>query len=164
MPQLNPEFFVSQLFWLFITFTFLFLFLRRISLPRIGNVLEKRANKISEDIKEAKKYQEEAEGIQNKIDNQLLNARTESADLVKSSIRNLQEKASKELERVDQVLNKTIHDASESIEKNKNESLKEINDQIYDITKLTISKISNIKIDDSEIKDVVTNIQKKVKN
>ena len=43
MPQLNPEFFISQLFWLVISFTFLFVFLWRISLPRIGSALEKRA-------------------------------------------------------------------------------------------------------------------------
>ena len=41
MPQLNPEFFVTQLFWLVVTFSFLLVFLWRISLPRIGNVLEK---------------------------------------------------------------------------------------------------------------------------
>ena len=50
MPQLNPEFFISQLFWLVISFTFLFIFLWRISLPRISTVLEKRSNKINEDI------------------------------------------------------------------------------------------------------------------
>ena len=68
MPQLNPEFYISQLFWLVLTFTFLFIFLWRISLPRISTVLEKRANKINDDIKIAKQYQAEAEEIQNKID------------------------------------------------------------------------------------------------
>ena len=64
MPQLNPEFFVSQLFWLVVTFSFLFIFLWRISLPRIGNVLEKRERKISENLTAAKELQIEAEKIQ----------------------------------------------------------------------------------------------------
>ena len=51
MPQLNPEFYISQLFWLVISFSFLFIFLWRISLPRIGNILEKRAIKINEECK-----------------------------------------------------------------------------------------------------------------
>ena len=71
MPQLNPEFFVSQLFWLVVTFSFLFIFLWRISLPRIGNVLEKRERKISEDLTAAKELQIEAEKIQETIENQL---------------------------------------------------------------------------------------------
>ena len=50
MPQLNPEFFVSQLFWLAVFFSFLLIFLWRISLPRIANVLEKRHNKINENL------------------------------------------------------------------------------------------------------------------
>ena len=63
MPQLNPEFFVSQLFWLVVTFSFLLVFLWRISLPRIGNVLEKRERKINEDLTAAKELQIEAEKI-----------------------------------------------------------------------------------------------------
>ena len=49
MPQLNPEFYISQLFWLVVCFTFLFIFLWRISLPRISSVLEKRTNKRIDD-------------------------------------------------------------------------------------------------------------------
>ena len=68
MPQLNPEFFVSQLFWLVVTFSFLFVFLWRVSLPRIGNVLEKRERKISEDLAAAKELQAEASKIQETIE------------------------------------------------------------------------------------------------
>ena len=68
MPQLNPEFFVSQLFWLVVTFSFLLVFLWRISLPRIGNVLEKRERRINEDLTTAKELQSEAENIQDKIE------------------------------------------------------------------------------------------------
>ena len=63
MPQLNPEFFVTQLFWLVVTFSFLLVFLWRISLPRIGSVLEKRERKINEDLTAAKELQSEAENI-----------------------------------------------------------------------------------------------------
>ena len=83
MPQLNPEFFVYQIFWLVLTFTFLFIFLWRISLPRISTVLEKREGKINDDIKEAKQLQAEAEKIQIKIDSQLREAKYETADLIK---------------------------------------------------------------------------------
>ena len=71
MPQLNPEFFVSQLFWLVVTFSFLFVFLWRVSLPRIGNVLEKRERKITEDLTAAKELQAEASQIQEEIEKQL---------------------------------------------------------------------------------------------
>lgn len=95
MPQLNPEFFASQLFWLAITFVFLFIFLWRISLPRINIVQTKRENKIKEDIKKAKQLQAEAEDIQEQINNQLNQAKSDSAELIKSAFIKLQDESSK---------------------------------------------------------------------
>ena len=158
MPQLNPEFYMSQLFWLVLTFTFLLIFLWRISLPRISTVLEKRASKINDDIRLAKQHQAEAEEIQNKIDFQLRKARLETSELIKTANFNFQDQTAKELEKIDNTINLKIDETSATITKSKAESLKQINDQIYEITKLTLSKISNIKADDNEIKNVVTSI------
>ena len=162
MPQLNPEFFVSQLFWLILTFTFLFIFLWRISLPRISTVLEKREDKINNDIKEAKLLQAEAEEIQIKIDSQLREAKYETADLIKMSVSNFQDHISKKLEQLDKELNTKLEESASIIEKNKNESLKKIHDKIYDITKLTLSKLSEVNVSDIEIKEMVDTIQKKI--
>ena len=164
MPQLNPEFFISQIFWLVISFSFLFIFLWRISLPRIGSVLDKRASKINEDIKIAKEYQAEAEEIQIKIDGQLRKSKLETSELIKSANTNFQNDVAKKLEKIDRALNDKLNDASSSIEESKKNSLMQINTQIYEITKLTLSKISNIQVSDSEIKDIIENIQKKVGN
>ena len=164
MPQLNPEFYISQLFWLIVSFTFLFIFLWRISLPRISSVLEKRASKINEDIKISKQYQTEAEEIQTSIDNQLREAKLETANLIKKTNQNLQDHTSKELAKLDKILNKKLEEASKTIEKDKANSLDLINEQIYDITKLTLSKVSSLDVNDDDIKDVVRSIQQKVIN
>ena len=37
MPQLNPEFWISQIFWLIITFGILFIVLTKVILPKISN-------------------------------------------------------------------------------------------------------------------------------
>ncbi len=162
MPQLNPEFFASQLFWLVISFVFLFIFLWRISLPRIGTVLEKRENKINNDIKVAKQLQAEAEEIQLKIDKELLQARSEAEQLIKDSLAKFQDHTDNELAKLDKKLDIKIDESSKLIEKNKDQSIKQIHEQIYEITKLTLSKISNVKVDDNDIKKTVDNIQQKV--
>ena len=164
MPQLNPEFFISQLFWLVISFTFLFIFLWRISLPRISTVLEKRSNKINEDIEIAKLHQTKAEEIQKSIDNQLREAKLETADLIKSTNQSLQDHATKELDKIDKLLNRKLDESSSQIEKNKSDSLNQINDQIYEITKLTLSRISSINVNDEDFKDVVKNVKQEVLN
>ena len=164
MPQLNPEFFISQLFWLVVSFTFLFIFLWRISLPRIGSVLEKRANKIKEDIKMAKNYQAEAEEIQISINNQLRETKIETADLIKSANQKIQERTTKELEKLDNELNAKIDEVTSTIEKNKSDSFSQINNEIHKITRLTVSKISNIAVSDNDIKDIIKSVQEKEMN
>ena len=164
MPQLNPEFFISQLFWLTISFLFLFIFLWRISLPRINAVLNNRSNKINKDIKIAKKHQAEAEEIQKKIDTELKKAKIETSNLIKSANENIQIHANSELDKLDISLNLKLEEASSIIEKNKNKSINIINEQIHEITKLTLSKISTLKVSDEDIKNVVNDIQEKAIN
>ena len=164
MPQLNPEFFVSQLFWLVVTFSFLLLFLWKVSLPRIGSVLEKRENKINNDIETAKQLQIEAEKIQNQIEQKLQDTKEQNFNLIKKSILILQNKASEELSKLDDELNKKIDKSAKVIENNKKESLKQIHEQIHDITKFILSKLSSIQINYIEIKESVVNSQLRVKH
>ncbi|SVB56641.1 uncharacterized protein METZ01_LOCUS209495 [marine metagenome] len=162
MPQLNPEFFVSQLFWLIVTFSFLLVFLWRISLPRIGNVLEKRERKISEDLTAAKELQVEAEKIQDTIENQLKQARADASDMIKSSSLSLQDKAQVELTKLDKELDAKIEQSAETIEKNKNESVSKIQSQINEITKLTLSKVVSFDISNDEIKSAIKNTERPI--
>ena len=161
MPQLNPEFFVSQLFWLVVTFSFLLFFLWKISLPRISKVLEKRENKISNDIEIAKKLQTEAEQIQNEIDRQLSSARDQASNIIKESTLNIKNKIATELGKIDNELSKKIDESFAIIERNKKESIIKINNQILEITKLTLSKLSSVPVNDEEIRDSVTKAQSK---
>ena len=162
MPQLNPEFFVSQLFWLVVTFSFLFIFLWRISLPRIGNVLEKRERKISEDLTAAKELQIEAEKILETIENQLKQARADSSDMIKSSSLSFQEKAQAELNKLDNELDAKIEQSAQAIEKNKNDSVSQIQTQINEITKLTLSKVASFDVSDDEIKQAVNSTERSI--
>ena len=55
MPQLNPEFWVSQIFWLIVSFGSLFIVLSKIVLPKISSNLESRKSQILENIEIAEK-------------------------------------------------------------------------------------------------------------
>lgn len=162
MPQLNPEFFVTQLFWLVVTFSFLLVFLWRISLPRIGSVLEKRERKISEDLTTAKELQNEAEKIQDTIESQLKQARTDSSDMIKSSAHTFQDKAQIELTKLDKELDAKIEQSSATIEKSKNDSILQIQNQIHEITKLTLSKVATFDVSDDEIKNAVKSTERSI--
>ncbi len=159
MPQLNPEFFVSQLFWLIVTFSFLLIFLWRISLPRISSVLEKRESKINNDIELAKQLQTEAEEIQNQIEQQLDKTRQHIVKLIKESELNFQNKATTELSKLDSELSNKIDESANIIENNKKKSLNKIHEQIYEITRLTLLKLSSMAVDKKEIKESIAKIE-----
>ena len=61
MPQLNPEFWISQIFWLTLTFGLLYIFLSKFILPKISENLENRKSQILENIEIASKQKEESE-------------------------------------------------------------------------------------------------------
>ena len=50
LPQMDISTFPSQLFWLIITFTVLYLFMWKFVIPRLSTTIEERQDKISNDI------------------------------------------------------------------------------------------------------------------
>ena len=115
MPQLNPEFFVSQLFWLAVFFSFLLIFLWRISLPRIATVLEKRHNKINENLSNAKELQEQAKVIEKNINLQINNAKQKTDEQIKKTISSLQDEVSSKLNTIDRELEEKISNSEKQI-------------------------------------------------
>ena len=155
MPQLNPEFFVSQLFWLAVFFSILFIFLWRVSLPRIAVVLEKRQNKIDEDISSAKELQEQAQEIEKNINKKISKAKQETDDEIKNVIASLQNNTISQLSSLDEDLEKKILKSEDEIMKKRNDEMKNINEQILNITKITLSKIAKLDLSDNDINEFV---------
>ena len=155
MPQLNPEFFVSQLFWLSVFFSILFIFLWRISLPRIAVVLEKRQSKIDEDISSAKELQEQAQEIEKNINKKISKAKQETDDEIKKVITSLQNNTISQLSSLDEDLEKKILKSEDEIIKKRNDEMKNINEQILNITKITLSKIAKLDLSDNDINEVL---------
>ena len=63
MPQFNAKSFNSQLFWLIITFTALYLIITYLILPRIRENIRLRKNKISNDLERAESIKLEIENM-----------------------------------------------------------------------------------------------------
>ena len=61
MPQLDPQYWFSQIFWLILTFGTLFVILSKFILPKISNNLEIRKSQILENIEMAEKQRLESE-------------------------------------------------------------------------------------------------------
>ena len=63
MPQFDFGTFASQIFWLAVVFTLLFLVLSRSILPKVSGILEQRQRRLDDDIAKAGALRKEAETV-----------------------------------------------------------------------------------------------------
>ena len=61
MPQLNSEFWASQIFWLTLIFLGLYGIIWKVFLPKITDSIENRKSRVINDVNEAQKLKESAE-------------------------------------------------------------------------------------------------------
>ena len=61
MPQLNPEYWAAQIFWLILIFSVLYIVIWKIFLPKIVNGIENRKLKVVNDLNETQKLKDSAE-------------------------------------------------------------------------------------------------------
>ena len=68
MPQLNPESFSSQIFWLFVFFSLLLFIMHFFFLPKIKNIRFKRNETIDTYLNETKELNKKIEDLIKKMD------------------------------------------------------------------------------------------------
>ena len=55
MPQLEVSTYISQIFWLIVSFGLLYYLLSRKALPKVAEILETRADRVRSDLDEAQR-------------------------------------------------------------------------------------------------------------
>lgn len=78
MPQLNPETFGNQIFWLVLALLAIFFVLSRVALPRIAAILAERQGTITNDIAAAEDLKAKAEAAEAAYEKALADARAEA--------------------------------------------------------------------------------------
>lgn len=77
-PPFEGESFPSQVFWLLVTFGFLYYLMVRVIVPRIGAILEDRSDRIVGDLAEAERLKEESEKVIATYERELADARRQA--------------------------------------------------------------------------------------
>ena len=85
LPQLDPTKFSSQIIWLVISFSVLYLLMARMALPRIGAVLEERRYKIEDNLQKAEALKTEAADAAEAYETSLAEARATAGEVIRST-------------------------------------------------------------------------------
>jgi F-type H+-transporting ATPase subunit b len=148
MPQLNPEFFLSQIFWLAVVFSSLYFFIAYYFIPRIGTVVDKREESVKNFLDDAKRILAEQEETKRKIEEILDKARNEAAELKRATTKESELSFNKEVVKVEKEMTKKIIVAEEKLVRLKAQILKDIEksaDQIADQMMTKIFETQDLK-------------------
>ena len=161
MPQLNPEYWASQAFWLILVFTILYISISKFYLPKIKNNLEDRENKIKKDIDDANKFKELTKTRLKKYERILKNAKREVIKIHLESKNTLDKDIHKKKETIEKEIEKEISKAQKEIIELKKNSISKIQKISESIAASTIENISGDKLNESSIKATVEDVSKK---
>lgn len=78
LPQLNPDTYPTQIFWLAVTFGLLLFLMSKVALPRVAEVLEARQEKIADDLDRAGALKAEADAVIENYERELAEARAKA--------------------------------------------------------------------------------------
>ena len=151
LPQMDISTFPSQLFWLIITFTALYLFMWKFVIPRLSTTIEERKDKISNDINDAENLNSEASKILENYDDKMNSASLESNEIVSSSKATMNEYLDKLKKDNEIKINAMITESEKKIYQQKQQSEQEIKKATIDTIKSIVSKYVETVPSDDEI-------------
>ena len=126
MPQLNPEFWFSQIFWLIITFGIMFVLLSKFVLPKISENLEVRKAQILENIDAAEKQREESDKKLKEYEKLIFESKIEAKNYFNKAREKILKDVNKKKENIEKEINDEINKAEKEILDLKNKSPEKI--------------------------------------
>ena len=161
MPQLNPEFWFSQIFWLIITFGIMFILLSKFVLPKISENLESRKAEILENIEAAEKQREESDKKLKEYEKLILESKIEA----KNYFNKAREKILKDVDKKRENLEKEINDEISNVEKEildlKNKSPEKIRKIAVETSSDLIKQLIGVDVNNSSISAIVEDVSRK---
>ena len=163
MPQLNPEFWISQIFWLILTFGILLVVLSKFILPNISKNIESRKLEILENIETAEKQRKESENKIKEYEKIILDSKKEA----KNHYNEIRKKALNEIAKKQMTLENQINDEIKNTEKEiielKSKSPEKINKIAIETSTELVKYLIGTEVNNSSISSIVKDVSSKNK-
>tara|TARA_B100001121_G_C18368177_1_gene470341 strand:- start:61 stop:651 length:591 start_codon:yes stop_codon:yes gene_type:complete len=161
MPQLNPEFWISQIFWLTISFGILYILLSKLILPKISANLELRKSQIQENIEAAEKQRKNSEIKLKEYDEIILKSKLKAKNIFKDAREKVIKDINVKKEILDKQIDEEIKAAEQEIELLKRSSPKKINQIAIETSSELLKVLIGTEVNNSSISAIVSDLSKK---
>lgn len=160
MPQLDPTWFVSQLFWLGLSFGFLYLLLSLFVLPPLQTVIASRKGAVDWDLETAQALKSAAEHAKQSYEHTLLESREMAHALMNEAEATSKARAAEANKALDaQVAAKLAH-ASTAIAAKKKALLEALNPATVELSKMIVEKLTHSKPSEADVKRALADLGK----
>ena len=161
MPQLNPEFWISQIFWLTLTFGILYVVLSKLILPKISANLELRKSQIQENVEAAEKQRESSETKLKEYDSIILKSKLEAKNIFKDAREKVIKDINSKKETLDKQIDVEIQKAEKEIELLRKSAPEKINKIAIETSSELVKKLIGADINNSSISAIVDDLSKR---
>ncbi len=155
MPQLNPEFWISQIFWLIITFGTLFIILTKVILPKISDNLETRKSQILENIETADKQKEESQKKIDEYEKIILDSKLKAKSYFNEAREKILDDINKKRTALEKDLDEEISEVEKELSDLKNKSGEKINKIAAETSAELIKELIGEEVNSSSIAAIV---------
>jgi len=163
MPQLNPEFWISQIVWLVITFGILFIVLSKFILPKISDNLETRKSQILENIENAEKQREESEKKLKEFDKIIVESKNKAKNLFNDARQKVLDDINKKKAALEKNIDNEVNAAEQEIDQLKKSSHEKITKIAIETSSDLVKKLIGEEVNNSSISAIVEDLSKKNK-
>ena len=161
MPQLNPEFWISQIFWLTLTFGILYVVLSKLILPKISANLELRKSQIQENIEAAEKQRESSEAKLKEYDDIISKSKLEANNIFKEARENVLKEINTKKETLDKQIDEEIKKVEQEINLLRKGASEKINKIAIETTSELLVKLIGTEVNNSSISAIVDDLSKR---
>jgi|TARA_B100000949_G_scaffold141919_1_gene124703 F-type H+-transporting ATPase subunit b len=161
MPQLNPEFWASQVFWLILIFSSLYVIIWKLFLPKITNSIENRKLKIVNDLNETQKLKDNAEKKLQEYNKIIENSKKDAKKIIEDGKKKLNREIESKKQKFNEEIEKELTNVEKEIKNLKKSSMLVINKIAEDISSEIIKQVVGTEINKSKLSAVVQDISKK---
>ena len=157
MPQFDPAFFPSQIFWLVVSFIALYWVVARIAVPRIGEVIEQRSRLVQDDIDRASSLKQETDQAIAAYDKAMAAARAQAQDHVRAITAEMKAAADKKNAEVGAEVSAQISEAEARIAKAKTDAMAGLRALAADTARDIVAKLAALTPDGGAVDAAVGN-------
>lgn len=142
MPQLDPTWFASQLFWLLVSFVLLYLLISRVMLPPMLSMMSARKETIDGDINDSHLLTQEAEKAKEIYELALAEARMNSRKLIDDAMADHQAKADQSYADLQDKISVKLSEAEKMIAQKREAMLSELSASNVQMAELITKKLT----------------------